>query len=237
MEEDIINTEKKRISKKGQAYEYIRTNILNGTFGPGYRIVIDNIKKELDLSSIPVREAIRQLEAENLIQVIPYSGAVVKMVNEKDYVETQTLLAVLDGAATSMASKHLTQEDFQKLEQLNSDMCVAIDELRLEEFGELNAEFHKTIYRRCDNTYLMDTLTNVWQRMVQIRKSIYTFVPYRGKESIHEHATLVEMLKAHESSEKIEKFSREHKMKMLEEVKKVIQNKKKKKKSGIFSIM
>ncbi|SDF29872.1 GntR family transcriptional regulator [Sporomusa acidovorans] len=230
MEKNINNTKNKRISKKEQAYEYIRTNILNGTFGPGYRIVIDNIKKELALSSIPVREAIQQLEAENLIQVIPYSGAVVKMVDEKDYEENQTLLAILDGAATAMASEHLTQADFQRLEQLNSDMAVALDELQLEEFGELNAEFHKMIYHRCGNSYLINTLANVWQRMMQIRKSIYTLVPYRGKESIHEHAALIEMFKAHEPLEKIEKFSRKHKMEMLEAVKKVIQNKKKKNK-------
>ncbi|MEN6411847.1 MAG: GntR family transcriptional regulator [Veillonellales bacterium] len=230
MDKNINNTTKKRISKKEQAYGYIRTNILNGTFGPGYRIVIDNIKKELDLSSIPVREAIQQLEAENLIQVIPYSGAVVKMIEEKDYEENQTVLAILDGAATSMASDHLNQEDLQRLEQLNADMRVAIEELRLEEFGELNAEFHKMIYHRCGNTLLIDALANVWQRMVQIRKSIYTFVPYRGKESIEEHATLIAMIKAHESSEKIEAFSRKHKMEMLEAVKKAMQNKMRKNK-------
>ena len=230
MEENINETKNKRISKKEQAYEYIRTNILNGTFGSGYRIVIDNVTKELNLSSISVREAIQQLEAENLIEVVPYSGAVVKMVDAKDYEETQILLAILDGAATAMASEHLTQEDFQRLEQLNSAMVLALDELQLEEFGELNTEFHKMIYHRCGNGYLIDTLANVWQRMVQIRKSIYTLVPYRGKESIDEHATLIEMFKAHEPAEKIEKFSRKHKMEMLEAVRKVMQNKKRKNK-------
>lgn len=228
MEKNINSTKNKRISKKEQAYEYLHANILNGTFGPGYRLVIDNIKKTLDLSSIPVREAIQQLEAENLIQVIPYSGAVVKMVDQKDYIEVQGMLAILDGAAAAMAVGHLTPEDFQKLEQLQKAMAAALDELQLEEFGELNAKFHKTIYNRCGNGYLIDTLSSVWQRMVQIRKSIYTFVPCRGKESIDEHAALIKMLKDCESAEKIEAFCRQHKLEMLDAVKKAIQNKKKK---------
>ena len=132
MESKVKGTKSKRISKKEIAYQYIRGNILNGNFSPGYRVVIDQIKRTLNLSSIPVREAIQQLEAEGLVQIIPYSGAVVRLVQEKDYIETQFLIAVLDGVATSLAVDYLSLEDLKRLEMLNEEMQVSIHDLDLE---------------------------------------------------------------------------------------------------------
>lgn len=217
-------TKGKRISKKEIAYQYIRENILNGNFSPGYRVVIDQIKRTLNLSSIPVREAIQQLEAEGLVQVIPYSGAVVRLVQEKDYVETQFLIAVLDGVATSLAMQYLSSQDLKNLEMLNEEMKISIQDLDLERFGKLNAEFHQYIYSKCGNQYLVDTLKDVWQRMIHIRQSIYTFVPSRARESITEHAILIDMIKHRDSAQDIEKFARNHKLEMLEAVKNALKN-------------
>ncbi|GAB6891676.1 hypothetical protein JCM14450A_26820 [Geobacillus stearothermophilus] len=69
--------ETKAKNKTQLAYEYILSRIENGVYGPGYRVVIGQIARELGLSSIPVREAIRQLEAEGLVEFKPYTGAVV----------------------------------------------------------------------------------------------------------------------------------------------------------------
>ncbi|MGE1062171.1 GntR family transcriptional regulator [Megasphaera paucivorans] len=217
--------ENARISKKKIAYEYIRVNIFDGTFGPGYRLVIDQIKKKLHLSSIPVREAIQQLEAENLVQIIPYSGAVVKLVDKSEYTEIQTMLAILDGAATAMASKNLKDEDIEQLEVINNLMVTAINELSLEEFGKLNMKFHKTIYGYCGNSHLKTILDQLWENLLRVRNSIYTFVPCRGTESIAEHKQIIKMLKKHEDPRKIELFCRKHKLEMLKAVQNVIENK------------
>ena len=187
-------------------------------------LIIDQIKRTLNLSSIPVREAIQQLEAEGLVQVIPYSGAVVRLVQEKDYVETQFLIAVLDGVATSLAMQYLSSQDLKHLEMLNEEMKISIQDLDLERFGKLNAEFHQYIYSKCGNQYLVDTLKDVWQRMIHIRQSIYTFVPSRARESITEHAILIDMIKHHDSAQDIEKFARNHKLEMLEAVKNALKN-------------
>ena len=227
---NIATKTKKRISKKDIAYEYIRTNIFNGNFGPGYRLIIDQIKKELNLSSIPVREAIQQLEAENIVQIIPYSGAVVKVIDKNEHAELQTLLAILDGAATAMAVEHLTEQDLKQLEEINKLMETALSEFRLEDVGHLNKAFHKSIYKKCGNTHLEEALTVAWDNMIRIRKSIYTFVPTRGMESISEHRKLLEMIRKHEKSDKIEKFCRQHKMKMIDAIKASIENKKQAKK-------
>ncbi len=115
-------TSKPPTIKTKQAYEFIRAKILDGTFGPGHRIVIDALAQELHISSIPVREAIRQLEADGLVQVIPYSGAVVQLVNEGDFEETLIVLGILAGAATALASKFITPQDIKTLENMNEAM-------------------------------------------------------------------------------------------------------------------
>ncbi|MDR3590470.1 MAG: GntR family transcriptional regulator [Negativicutes bacterium] len=203
------------ISKKQQAYEYIRKQILDETYTPGSRIVIDRIARELNLSSIPVREAIHQLEADGYIQVIPYSGAVVQLMNETDFQETMGVLAILDGAATAFASKTMTAQDIEELENRNKAMKEALYNFEFEQFGELNREFHEFFYEKCGNAYLIDRLRQTWQRLSQIRKAVFSFVPNRAKEAVREHEELIELIKASAPPEEIEKFIRQHKLNML----------------------
>ena len=109
-------------SKKQIAYEHLRTLILDGTYGSGQRIIIDQTAKELGLSPIPVREAIRQLESDGLIQYKPYSGAVVTSINETEYIETLTVLAILEGYATALSSLTMDDNDYENLINLNKEM-------------------------------------------------------------------------------------------------------------------
>ncbi|HMM22642.1 MAG TPA: GntR family transcriptional regulator [Selenomonadales bacterium] len=205
--------------KTQQAYEFIRSRILDSTYRPGDRIVIDRVAAELNLSIIPVREAIRQLEADGFVQTIPYSGAVVQLMDDTDYEETQWVLALLDGGATSLAALAMTPQDIEELEALNKAMQQALDDLEFAQFGELNRKFHDTIYQRCGNTYLIDRLRLTWQRLAQVRKAVFSFVPRRAKESIAEHEELIQLFKAAAPPEKIEEFARQHKLKMLYAVK------------------
>lgn len=209
-----------KINKKQEAYEFIRSQILTGAYGPGYRIVIDRVAKELNLSSIPVREALQQLEADGLIQVIPYSGAVVQQMNETDYCEAVFVMMVLEGAATALAAKVLTTQDIHALEAINGAMKEALVNLDFEQLGELNVRFHATIHEKCGNSYLIDRLKQVWQRISQVRQASFSFAPGRARESIDEHDRLIELLKEDVPEAEIESFVRLHKLNMLEAVRK-----------------
>ncbi|MDQ7864069.1 GntR family transcriptional regulator [Peribacillus frigoritolerans] len=87
---------------------------MDGTYGSGQRIIIDQTAKELSLSPIPVREAIRQLESDGLIQYKPYSGAVVTSINESEYIETLSVLSLLEGYAAALSSLTMNDHDFEK---------------------------------------------------------------------------------------------------------------------------
>jgi DNA-binding GntR family transcriptional regulator len=206
---------KTTISKKQQAYEYIRSGISDETYPPGSRIVIDRIARELKLSIIPVREAIQQLEADGYIQIIPYSGAVVQLMNESDFQDTIGVLAVLDGAATAFAAPKLTSQDIDRLESINEAMREALYNFKFEQVGELNRKFHEVIYKRCGNPYLHDRLKLTWQRLSQIRKSVFSLVPHRAKDAIREHEELIRLIKKRASAAELERFIRQHKLNML----------------------
>ncbi|WJQ10204.1 GntR family transcriptional regulator [Geobacillus stearothermophilus] len=208
--------ETKAKNKTQLAYEYILSRIENGVYGPGYRVVIDQIARELGLSSIPVREAIRQLEAEGLVEFKPYTGAVVSNINEKEYIETLSVLAVLEGYATALGSARVTKEAIDRLEQLNERMERALEEFEFEQFSDLNYEFHTLIYAHCGNAYLEEQIKSIWQRMKRIRAYGFTFVPQRAKASIDEHAHIIRLLREQAPAHEIEQYARQHKMNTAE---------------------
>ncbi|WP_096226199.1 GntR family transcriptional regulator [Geobacillus sp. FJAT-46040] len=208
--------ETKAKNKTQLAYEYILSRIENGVYGPGYRVVIDQIARELGLSIIPVREAIRQLEAEGLVEFKPYTGAVVSNINEKEYIETLSVLAVLEGYATALGSANLTKEAINELERLNERMERALEELELERFSELNYEFHSLIYVHCGNAYLEEQIKQIWQRMKRIRAYGFTFVPQRAKASIEEHREIIRLLREQAPPHEIEQYVRQHKINTAE---------------------
>lgn len=207
-----METPKITISKKQIAYDFIRSQIVNGFFGPGHRIVIDQIAKELKLSIIPVREAIRQLESDGLIQYKAYSGAIVSQINEVEYRETLSVLAVLEGYATALSSRLIPSEEIDLLKEINANMSRALYDFEFEQFSELNRKFHSVIYEFCNNQYLKEQIHQAWERMSRVRHTVFTFVPQRAKESIAEHDKIIEMIRHQDTFGNIEEFVRQHKL-------------------------
>jgi DNA-binding GntR family transcriptional regulator len=202
------------VSKKQIAYEYIRSQILDATIKPGSRIVIDRVARELNLSTIPVREAIQQLEADDLVQIIPYSGAVVQLLNDDDYQEAMYVLALLVGAATGLAAKALTQEELDQLEAINEAIKEAIADYDFERITELNRMFHDTFAGKCGNIYLEDRIKQTFQRIFQVVRAGFSLVPQRAKGSAAEHDEILRMIRKAAPSEEIEKYVRQHTLNM-----------------------
>lgn len=203
----------KKPNKQKIAYDFIFSQITAGTYGPGYRIVIDQLAKELGTSPIPVREAIRQLEADGLIEYKPYSGAIVSTINEKEYLEILSVLAVMEGYATALSAQTLTEEDLATLRRINLEMKGAIADLEFERFSVLNREFHTYMYHNCGNQFLLENVTQIWKRLDRIRKTGFSFVPQRSHESVKEHEHILLLIENKAPLHDIETFAREHKLK------------------------
>jgi DNA-binding GntR family transcriptional regulator len=204
--------ENKKVNKKDVAYDVIRSRIIDGVYAPGQRIVIDQLAKELQLSIIPVREAIRQLEADGLVHNKQYSGPIVNTINEQEYLETLTVLAVLEGYATALSAANMTPDTIVHLKRLNHDMKTALEDFDFESFGDLNRKFHTLILDACGNAYLQDEIRRVGDRMDSVRRSVFTFLPVRAKHSVQEHDHLIDLFEKQVSFVVVEEAARDHKM-------------------------
>ncbi|MCL6625865.1 GntR family transcriptional regulator [Alicyclobacillus shizuokensis] len=203
-------------NKQEQAYEWIKSRIMDGTFGAGYRLVIDRLARELGISAIPIREAVRRLEAEGLVEVERFSGVRVTRIDEQVYVETLSVLALLEGYATALAAPHMTEDDWEALRTINTKMEQARVSFALEEYSNLNKQFHERIWRACPNTYLVNQLKSVQERMDTVRATVFMLIPHRTTDSIAEHEELIRLMADGAGADQIESFARAHKLATLE---------------------
>jgi DNA-binding GntR family transcriptional regulator len=203
-------------SKQELAYTTIRERILNGTYVPGYRLVIDALAREFGFSPVPVREAIRRLEAENWVEYRPNSGAQVAPIDESLYESELAVLALLEGYTTALAATHITGEDLSHLRECNVTMFRVVQAGDLRAYGPLNKAFHMYIYDRCPNAYLVELLRITWERLEVRRHTDFTYIPQRVKIAIEEHSELLDMIERQAPSNEIEQFVREHKLRTSE---------------------
>ena len=203
-------------NKHEQAYSIIRERIFNGTYVPGYRLVIDGLARELGISQVPIREAIRRLEAEGWVEYRPNAGAQVAAVDASKYEEEMAVLALLEGYATSIALLHLSTDDVKHLRELNASMHNALQSADIPAFSRLNKKFHFFIYDHCYNSYLIELLRETWDRLEVRGHTDFSFIPHRSWISIEEHTRLLDMIERHASQDEVEQMVREHKLSTYE---------------------
>lgn len=204
------------LTKQERAYRTVRERILTGEYGPGFRIVIDTLAAELGVSALPVREAVRRLEAEGLIVYRPNAGAQVTPADPGLFDDEMTVLALLEGYATALAACELSSAAITRLTELNDAMEQAMTRMDALVFGRLNQEFHAVIYEACANRALVAMLHEVGRRLDAIRRTVFVQIPYRGAESVAEHRGLIELIVSRAEPAEVERAAREHKLRTAE---------------------
>ncbi|WP_432828628.1 GntR family transcriptional regulator [Dactylosporangium sp. CA-092794] len=199
-------------SKAEVAYESIRERILDGTYGPGYRLVLDRLAAEIGVSAVPVREALRRLEAEGYVDFKRNVGATVASIDATAYGETMETLAILEATATALAAPHLGKKEIKAARKVNESMGRSLERLDPVGFSNLNKEFHETLYRACPNTYLLGMVEREWDRLRGIRNSSFAFIPERAQQAVAEHTRLVDLIEGQSTPAKIEDYARVHRM-------------------------
>ena len=205
-----------RPTKQQQVYDVIRERILNGAYSPGFRVVIDALAAEFGVSALPVREAIRRLEAEGLVVYRANAGAQVTPADPGLYEDELTVVAVLEGYVTALAAPRLEAGDLDQLREKTDQMVAAMERMDALAFGRHNREFHEIVYERCPNQALVEMVHEVGRRLDAIRRTVFTHIPYRGSKSIAEHRELIDMLARGASADQIEAAARAHKLGTVE---------------------
>lgn len=203
-------------SKSQQAYEWLRDRIVSHRFTPGYRLVLSQLAAELGVSTVPVREAIRRLEAEGLVTYEKNVGAQVALVDEGEYVTTMQTLAVVEGAATGFSAPLLTAEDLAKARAVNQKMRDTLEHFDPRRFTELNEEFHSVLFLRCPNEHMTDLVHRGWSRLRMLRDSTFSFVPGRAVESVDEHDHIVDLIESGADAIDVELAARRHRTATLD---------------------
>lgn len=209
-------TQSADVSKSQLAYQWIRERITNGTFSPGYRLVLTSLAIDLSMSVVPIREAIRELTAEGLVTFERNVGARVAMVDAWQYRDAMQVIGIIESAATALAAPHLTAEDVSRARHLNEMMRASLGDLDSRLFSALNAEFHHTLYAKCPNERLLEIVEVEWARLRHLRDSIFTFVPGRAPSSVREHDALVDLIERGRPVEEIEQAVRVHRTTSLD---------------------
>ena len=177
------------MNKQERTYTVLRDRIHSGAFAPRARLNIDGLARELGVSAIPVREALRRLEAEGWVRFQPNVGAIVAPVDATTWEQEMIAVAILEGAATADAAAH-------------GDPV---------KFSRLNRRLHATIVARCGNAYLLELLQQTYLRLDRIRSTMFAYLPERFKPATTEHAHLIDLLESRDQAA-IEQYARWHKM-------------------------
>lgn len=204
-----------KTSKADIAYSWLWERIVEGVYGPGYRVVIDQLVRETGISSIPWREAIRRLEAEGWIEVVPQVGARITTFGRDAYPQTMQVLARLEGYATALAMPHLTPDTVQAAVQVNQDMATALEDFDPVRFTQLNREFHFILYQHCGDAHLYRLITNEWTRLDVIRRASFVLIPGRARASVAEHEALLNLVANGRDFDAVEAAARQHKLNSL----------------------
>ena len=147
------------VGKQERTYARLRDRILTGVYAPGQKLTIKTIADEMEMSPMPVREAIRRLEAEGWVVYERYQGAMVTPVAARSGADALTTLALLEGYATALGAPHLLDEDFDRLRELNDEMRQSLAQMDPLRTFDANRRFHRTIYSRCPTSTCSRTST------------------------------------------------------------------------------
>jgi DNA-binding GntR family transcriptional regulator len=200
------------VNKQERTYEILRDRIHNGAYPPMARLNIDALAREFGVSPIPVREALRRLEAQGWVQFKPNAGAIVSPVDATSWEQAMVALAILEGAATAEAQRHLRKSDFTRLRKIAATMESQDDPVR---FGQLNRRLHQAIVARCGNAWLLDLLSQTHDRLDRVRSTMFAYLPERTAEATREHARLIELLESGDPAE-VERYARWHKLQTVQ---------------------
>ncbi|GGX66222.1 transcriptional regulator [Tateyamaria omphalii] len=140
------------MSQGETAYAQLLAAIRTGEFAPGDRLRETDVADRLNLSRTPVREALRRLEADGIVEHRPRMGAVIRQLSHSELVELYEMRIVLERTAAEMAAKHAAAAEIDALRDLNSTMSKSSPA----EAAALNQDFHRGIYLATRNRFLLD---------------------------------------------------------------------------------
>lgn len=191
-----------------QVYQSLREAIVSGRLRPGERIVEDRVCAELGVSRSPLREALRRLEGEGLVSILPRRGAVVTEVSDRDGMNLFAVREVLEGLAARQAARHITSDELSELESLLLEMADRVRAKDTAHLVALNTQFHELVSKASRNRWVLDFLSGVRAQTRRLYRSSLEG-PGRAPQSLAEHRLILDALRRADPEE-AERMARKH---------------------------
>lgn len=183
-----------KYSLRGKVYDRIREDILNGVYQEQEELKEATLGEKMGVSRTPVREALRQLELEGLVEIIPNKGARVTGITKKDIEDIYQIRYLLEGLSARWATEHITEEQLEKMEET---LYLTEFHARKENFVQvydLDSQFHELLYEASGSKMLNHILSDFHMYLTRIRKTSLA-TDNRSKNSTDEHRAILDAIK------------------------------------------
>jgi DNA-binding GntR family transcriptional regulator len=185
--------------------------------GPGeVRLDERALAQDLGISRTPVREAMAQLEREGFVRSVPRRGIYVVRKTKQDVIELITAWAALEGMAARLITQQASDQEIGKLRQMFTKFENGQLHAKLDEYSQVNIEFHQTIISMSRNRVLIDLAENLFAHMRTIRRKIIGEED-RADRSIRDHMNIIQALEQRET-DRAEALVRDHALGLADHV-------------------
>lgn len=189
--------EHKTISLADQVFEHLETDILSGKYSKGETLTESKLSVELGVSRTPIREALRRLEQEHLIEEAP-KGVVVVGISEKDLEDIFQIREKLEGQVGAMAAQNRTDEQLDILREAVEFQEFYLGKQNPDRIKSMDSRFHETVYKMSGSTIFYDVLMPLHKKILKYRRASVSDSS-RAEASVSEHRAIYEAIAACDS--------------------------------------
>ena len=176
-------------------FNTLRQAILRGELKPGERLMEIQLANKLGVSRTPIREAIRKLELEGLVLMIPRKGAEVAEITEKNLRDVLEVRCALEELAVQLACDRMDEAGIKAMKEASAEFCNTLDSDDITRIAQADVAFHDIIYAATDNRRLIQLLNNLREQMYRYR------IEYLKKKEcypqlLEEHQTIIDSIES-----------------------------------------
>ncbi len=189
-------------------YDSLKEAIVKGDIAPGQRLIESQLSTQMNVSRIPVREAIKKLEQDGLIERTDKRGFIVKDMSREEIEETLGLRALLESYAAYLATERMTKVLFKKLEDSIAAYRQSLEVGDTEKLMQHNTQFHEIIYKTAGSQKLYALINNFRDFIYRYRKPLLDNPDY-ARVSLVDHEEMLAAMRE-KDMEKVERLVRKH---------------------------
>ena len=182
---------KEHLSLSDRIFEIIEEAILSGSIGPGERIIETELAKNLGTSKSPVREALKKLEGEGVVDLLPRKGFIVKKIDRKSVEEFCEVMFIVEPPVAILSLKRRDRTICKKLDKILKDMKRSLSQKEYRLYLTLNRNFHGLFYELTENE-LITKIFRILYNQTDIFRSTFLYTGERLLRSMEEHLAIAD---------------------------------------------